>query len=281
MPKSQWPVIPPERGDDLHNLDMAANADLVLFMAGNQFMAMPDIVAAFQADHPEVKKIFYETLPPGLELNQILAGGAIFRGEELRVLPDIYTSVSQNAMDRLAKAGRINAGHYQLYLHNRLSLMVPAGNPAGITTVEDLGRKDVRISQPDPENEHIAFHIMDMYRQIGGNRLLNRIMKEKRAEGTTLMTVVHHRETPLRIVDHSVDVGPVWATEISHARVMGLPIDAVEPGEKFDQRERINYYVCRLKAARNRENAEKFLAFISSSKAQAIYESHGFISPLK
>ena len=105
MPKSQWPVIPPERGDDLHNLDMASNADLVLFMAGNQFMAMPDIVAAFQEDHPEVKRIFYETLPPGLELNQILSGGAIFRGEELRVLPDIYTSVSQNAMDRLANSG--------------------------------------------------------------------------------------------------------------------------------------------------------------------------------
>jgi ABC-type molybdate transport system substrate-binding protein len=281
MQNSQWPVIPPERGDDLHNLDMAGNADLVLFMAGNQFMAMPDIVTAFQEDHPEVEKIFYETLPPGLELNQIMAGGAIFRGEELRVFPDIYTSVSENAMDRLAEAGRIDAGRHKLYLHNRLSLMVPAGNPAGITTVADLGRKDVRISQPDPENEHIAFHIMDMYRQAGGAHLLNRIMKEKRAEGTTLMTVVHHRETPLRIAEHSVDVGPVWATEITHARAIGLPIDAVEPGEKFDQRERINYYVCRLKAARNPENAEKFLVFISSSRAQAIYESHGFVSPPK
>jgi ABC-type molybdate transport system substrate-binding protein len=220
-------------------------------------------------------------LPPGIELKQILAGGAIYRGEELLVLPDIYTSVNENAMDRLANSGLIEVSSHQLYLHNRLSLMVPEGNPAGITSVADLGREEVRISQPDPANEDIAFHIMDMYYQAGGDRLLKRIMEEKRAKGTTIMTVVHHRETPQRMVKRLADVGPVWATEINYARVRRLPIDSVEPGEKFDQRKRINYYVCRLNTARNPENAEKFLSFILSSKAQAIYSSYGFISPLK
>lgn len=281
MTNGHWPVIPPDRGDDLHYLEAAETADLVLFMAGNQFMTMADIVAAFREDHPEVEKIFYETLPPGLELKQILAGGAIYRGRELRVLPDIYTSVNENAMVQLAAAGFIDSGRHKRYLHNRLSLMVPAGNPAGIATVADLERQEVRISQPDPANEDIAFHIMDMYRQAGGDRLLNRIMEEKRANGTTIMTVVHHRETPLRMVERSADVGPVWATEINHARNLGLPVDAVEPGEQLDQRDRINYYVCRLKTAPNPENAEKFLAFILSAKAQAIYENHGFVSPIK
>ncbi|MGB8333276.1 MAG: hypothetical protein WCE56_02160, partial [Desulfobacterales bacterium] len=76
MPESEWPVIPPERGDDLHNLEAAETADLVLFMAGNQFMAMADIVATFREAHPEIGKIFYETLPPGMEFKQILSGGA-------------------------------------------------------------------------------------------------------------------------------------------------------------------------------------------------------------
>ena len=40
---------------------------------------------------------------------------------------------------------------------------------------------------------------MDMYRQAGGDGLVQRIMKEKREQGTTLYTVVHHRETPQRI----------------------------------------------------------------------------------
>jgi ABC-type molybdate transport system substrate-binding protein len=277
MAESKFPVIPPERGDDLHNLETAETADLVLFMAGNQFMAMADLIAAFRRAHPEIEKIFYETLPPGMELKQILAGGAVFRDRVLRVTPDVYSAVSEKAMQQLSDAGRIAPGDYRLYLHNRLSLMVPAGNPAGIAAITDLARSEVRISQPDPANEDIGYHIVDMYRQAGGERLVRRIMEEKRTAGTTLMTVVHHRETPQRIVGRTADVGPVWATEIHHARSLGLTIDEVQPGAALDQRDRINYYICQLKSAPHPENAQKFIAFILSSAAQAIYVRYGFI----
>ncbi|MBW2440761.1 MAG: hypothetical protein JRH12_09820 [Deltaproteobacteria bacterium] len=36
----QFPKIPSDRADDLHHLEYAHTADLVLFMAGNQFMDM-------------------------------------------------------------------------------------------------------------------------------------------------------------------------------------------------------------------------------------------------
>jgi len=211
-----------------------------------------------------------------MELEQILAGGAVFQDHMLQVTPDIYSAVSEDAMRRLADAGHLEPGEYRLYLHNRLSLMVPAGNPAGITAVGDLERPEIRISQPDPANEDIAHHILDMYRQAGGERLVVRIMDEKKAAGTTLMTVVHHRETPLRIAGGTVDVGPVWATEIHHARSLHLPIDEVQPGAVLDQRDRINYYICRLKTAPHPENAQRFLDFILSSAAQAIYARYGF-----
>ncbi len=277
MERKDLPVIPPDRGDDLHNLNLAVEADLVLFMAGNQFMAMPEIIAQFQQCHPEVKKIFYETLPPGLELKQILSGGAEFRGQVIDVAPDVYTSVNRKGMQVLESAGRIAPGAYALYLHNRLTLMVPEGNPAGIKTISDLGREDVRISQPDPANEDIAFHIVDMYRQAGGEQLVNRIMNVKRAEGTTILTIVHHRETPLRISKGTVDVGPVWATETIYAGSTGLKFDVIEPGEDLDQRENINYYICRLKNAPNPENAQKFINFITSPAAHEVYERYGFV----
>ena len=155
--QNRLPQIPQDRSDDLHNLEFADTADLVLFMAGNQFMVMEALLAEFQRQFPEVKKIFYETLPPGLALKQMLAGGAVFRGQALTVYPDIYTSVNLAAMQTLENAGHIETGGYQLYLHNRLTLIVPEGNPAGITAVSDLGRDEVRISQPDPQNEDIAF----------------------------------------------------------------------------------------------------------------------------
>jgi len=277
MNEKTFPLIPSDRSDDLHNLEISDSADLVLFMAGNQFMAMKEIISAFKKEYPYIKKIFYETLPPGLELKQILCHGAVFTDKVLDIYPDIYTSVNENAMKMLEQSGHINKKDYHLYLHNRLTLMVVKENPAGISSVKDLARDDIRISQPDPENEDIALLIMEMYRQAGGERLVHRIMEEKRSEGTTIFTVVHHRETPLRISKKTVDVGPVWATEVIHARSSGLAFDVIEPGEKLDQRDRTNYYVCKLKNAPHQDNAETFLDFITSSSAQKIYKKYGFL----
>jgi ABC-type molybdate transport system substrate-binding protein len=278
MEKTAIPVIPADRTDDLHNLDRVDEADLILFMAGNQFMVMAEIVAEFQKRCPDIANIYYETLPPGLELKQILSGGARFQDRVIDVYPDVYSSVSVDAMHRLASAGHIGSGDHHLYLHNRLSLMVAAGNPAGVNSVTDLGRDAIRISQPDPANEDIAFHIMDMYRQAGGDALVHRIMEEKRAAGTTIMTIVHHRETPLRIRKKTADVGPVWATEIINAKEAGLACDAIEPGKDYDQRDRINYYICRLQRAPHPENAQRFVEFILSPAAQRIYARFGFVA---
>lgn len=271
------PEIPAERAEDLYNFDLAAGAELVLFMAGNQFMVMPELIAAFQKEHPEVRNIYCETLPPGLELKQILAGGAVFRGKTVTVFPDVYSAVNIRAMRTLEEKGFIGAEDYFPFLHNRLTLMVPSGNPGRIESVTDLGEQDVRISQPDPDNEDIAHHIINMYREAGGENLVKRIMQEKVAAGTTLLTTVHHRETPVRINEKSVDVGPVWATEAVHAKRSGLDFEVVEPGRDLDQGDRISYYICRLKQGEHLENAEKFLYFIRSEPAQNIYIRHGFV----
>lgn len=268
------PVIPSNRGDDLHNPEYMDSADLVLFMAGNQFMVMDDLLYLFQKEYPKIKRIFYETLPPGLELKQILAGGAKFGDREIRVIPDVYTSVTEDAMKELFSKGFID--DYFVYLHNRIVLMVPQGNPANINTVNDLGRDNVRISQPGAM-EDITSYITDMYKGAGGESLVKRIMEEKRAEGTTILTIVHHRETPLRIKKGTVDVGPVWATEVINALREGLKVEAVEPSEGLDQRDKVNYFIARLKDSPNRENAGKFLNFMKSPQVQEIYKRFGFV----
>jgi molybdate transport system substrate-binding protein len=271
---SELPEIPINYREDLHNLEYLNEADLILFIAGNQFMVMEELLSAFQKRYPDIKKIFYETLPPGLELKQILAGGARFGNMEIRVIPDIYTAVSNEAMQELLKRGLIK--EYFVYLHNRIVLMVRKGNPAGIKGVKDLARDELRISQPGPL-EDITRYIIEMYKKAGGEEFVHRIMEEKRAEGTTIFTLVHHRETPLRIVKGTADVGPVWATEVIYAKNQGLPIDMVEVGEEFDQREKVNYFITILNNAPHPENAEKFLEFIKSSEAQEIYAKYGFV----
>ncbi|MDL1956332.1 MAG: substrate-binding domain-containing protein [Candidatus Desulfofervidus auxilii] len=275
--KEKFPIIPNNRADDIHNLEHLHEADLILYMAGNQFMVMEELLKAFKEMHPHIKHIFYETLPPGLELKQILAGGAVFQDKILPGIPDVYAAVNEKAMHKLEEAGLIEKDNYFVYLHNRIVLMVKEGNPLKINSVLDLARDEVRISQPNPELEDIGIHILNMYRDAGGETLVYRIMEEKRAEGTTIFTVVHHRETPLRLKKCTVDVGPVWATEVLTAKKFGLKVEMIEPGENLDQRHKVNYFIGRLKQSPHPENAEKFLEFIKTKTAQAIYEKYGFI----
>lgn len=278
MPRSDddLPVIPDDHSEDLHGLENAEVADLVVFMAGNQFMVMPDLMAAFQSRHPEVGRIFYETLPPKIELHQILAGGAVFRRRVIATPPDVYTSVSPKPVDALAKAGLVDPVQCFVYLHNRIALMVARGNPRGIRTVHDLGQTGVTISQPNPRYEDIAEHIVNMYRETGGEALVQRIMVDKQQAGETLLTTVHHRETPRRLMEGFADVGPVWATEIEHALREGLSLEGVEVGEELDQRRAVRYFACPIRSGRHPDHASAFLAFLRTDAAHRIFADFGF-----
>ncbi len=154
--------------------------------------------------------------------------------------------------------------------------MVREGNPKGIKGVQDLARDDVVVSQPGPM-EHIAAFIEEMYRAAGGEELLERILKEKQAAGTTIVTKVHHRETPKRILDGSADCSPCWATEAIHAKKSGLPLDMVEVGPGLDQSDKVLYFVTVLKGAPHPDAARHFFDFLFSDVARAIYSAHGFL----
>jgi len=271
---ANYPVIPPDMEDDLQGLEHLENSDLIIFMAGNQFMVMPRLIEVFQQKYPVVQKIFYETLPPGLELHQILAGGAFFRDKIIPGNPDVYTSVTEEAMLTLTRKGLIE--EYHPYLRNRIVLLVQKDNPKNIKSLDDLSRDDVRISQPG-HMENITDYIIKMYEEAGGKQLVNRIMEEKRAEGTTIYTIVHHRETPLRLQKGTVDVGPVWATEAEEAKRKGLKCEVVEVGSGLDQKDKVLYYVAQLKNGLNPENGKKFIQFLLSEEAKAIYREYGFI----
>jgi ABC-type molybdate transport system substrate-binding protein len=272
-----YPVIPQERGDDLRRMEQADRVGLILFMAGNQFMALPDLVDAFLRENPGAEPVAYETLPPGLELAQILAGGAWFGERLLTGRPDVYTAVSEEAMRTLIRKGLAFEGEPFVYLRNRLGIMVAAGNPKTVRGVRDLGREDVRVSQPDSAGEHIALFIEEMYRLAGGDELVRAVIRDKAARGTTLWTTVHHRQTPQRILEGSADAGPVWWTEILRAQGLGLALEGIDPGPGLDRREAIAYYAAGLRGSPNPENASRFLEFLRSPAAGDVFERHGFL----
>ena len=75
---------------DLHG--DSRNPQLVLFVGGNQYMVLPKLLSAFEAEHPTLHRVFYETLPPNALAQQIDSGSLTIGNLLISVRPDVYES---------------------------------------------------------------------------------------------------------------------------------------------------------------------------------------------
>ncbi len=313
------------------------SADLRLFMAGNQFVVMDLLVEAFSQQYPEHDEIFYVTIPPGKELNWILQGGVEVSAEgslagegfQLRIQPDVYTTVAEGHMSTLAAEGIIT--RYYTYAHNRLVLMAHADD-MGLVSMSPLSPEqfyDVMadfgnvISEPDILTQGIERHIWRMYTATtkvlygsGGPReladptaideldpnmfdpanlpgdpaeSLRRIVYFGKVNaGKTLLTAIHHLETPANILSGQARLGPVWGTEIQYQQdrlgnpdLVGVEIDGTGPdGRPLNQSENVNYLATITEGvmdSQHKQAALDWIAFLRSPTAQDILETAGFI----
>lgn len=256
---------------DLHG--NPANAQLVLFIGGNQFFVLPQLVAAFQRRHPELKgHIFYETLPPGILRRQIAANDTLTLGNlTLRVEPDVYEA-GLRAVRQMADSGHLTG--VVSYTTNDLEIMVRSGNPKHVASLRDLGRSDLRLSMPNPQWEGVAAQIQASLRKAGGDALEKAVYEDKVKSGATLLSEIHHRQTPIRIMNGTVDAGVTWASEVRFQQSIGNPIEGVPIPAALNTT--AIYAGGILKDAPHPAAAAAWLEFLRSPEAQAIYAQFGF-----
>ena len=261
------------------SIENSYTADLVMYLAGNQFMVMQELISDFQAKNPDIKTVYVETIPPGQILKgQLLKQGEI-EGQPTAMNPDIFASVNIGHLKKLHSNDLMK--QHIIYIHNKLELMIASGNPKGIKGPEDLARDDLVQSHPNPLTEGIfKFYGSEMLRDLG---LYEKVTggAECRScwavEGKTWFTSRHHRETPDRIEKGEADVGIVWTTEVVHARAEGRPIEGVPIAAPLNKLDKVNYAIGIMTNGRNPKNAARYLAYLGTDEAQSIYEKYGFI----
>ena len=257
---------------------MQQDANLVLWLAGNQFFAMDDVITAFQKQAPGTG-VGLITLPPGLILSAIEAGGWTYGGRHYPGLPDVYASVNLGHLQKLKKLGLMR--EFATYMHNEMLLLVAKGNPKKIRGIPDLKRSDILTSMPNPVNEGIM--------QFYGRKVLERhglwqhisAGKECFSCQTTAnnwFTAVHHRETPERILAGTSDTGIVWATEALEARRLGKNVDEVKLPAQDSLRDEVAYAIGALAAGSRQAAAALYLEFLATPEAQAAYARYGFVN---
>jgi molybdate transport system substrate-binding protein len=242
---------------------------LVVFFAGNQFMCIDDLIAAFKKTHPQYQRVFAETLPPGILAKQIIGGSITIGNMRITLKPDVYTA-GKNKIDQMPEY----FSKTEPYAYNRLAIMVQKGNPKNIQGLKDLGRADVRVSMPNPEWEGIGKRIEEAYVKAGTETLRKTIMEDKLKDSTTYLTQIHHRQTPMRIMYNQSDAAPVWYSEAFYQVMIKHPVDMVE----IPASENISatYVAGQLKNAPHAQAAKDFMDFLISPTAKAIYRKYGF-----
>jgi len=250
------------------------NPKLVLYVGGNYFFAMAPLIAHFEVEHPEYKgRIYWETIPPGLLIKQIEAGGTVTSGNMTwTVKADAY--FAGLAKVRQYVASGLLAAPALPYVVNTLTIMVPAGNPGHVQGLADLGAASIRLAMPNPAFEGIGRQIEASLRKAGGDALEKPVYNAKVADGTTILTRIHHRQTALFLMQGRADAGVTWLSEAIFQAQVGHPITrvAIPPAQNTTA----IYAGAMVKDAPHPAAARLWLAYIHSPQALTIFERFGF-----
>ena len=256
------------------------NPQLVVFFAGNQYMLVNRLMRAFSKAYPKYPRVVAFTMPPGRLITSINRGNGILIGNmRITLKPDILTAGHGSIM-RIQKKYNWFAST-EVYARNRLAIMVYKGNPKNVTGMKSLAQNDIQLCMPNPEWEGIAKHaIIPALKKTGGDALVNTIYKKKVNAGTTFLTHIHHRQTPVRIMERKCTAGVVWYTEAYfHAKIKHHPISIVTVPKQNNKV--VGYTAALMRSAPNAKAGRAFMKFLMGAESQKIYQQYGFMAPKK
>ncbi len=267
----QFTVPPVDNLADFHG--SPDQPRLVLYVAGNYYFALAPLVHAFEAAHPAYRgRLYWETIPPGLLQRQMQAGGTVTVGNMTwTVPPDVYMA-GLGRVRKMVRSGELKAPLVP-FVTNDLTIMVPKGNPGNIHGLADLARANLRLAMPNPAFEGIAKRIEKALVKAGGHKLLNAVYTTKVHAGTTLLTHIHHRQTPLWIMQGKVQGGVTWQSEARFQEMIGHPISNID----IPAADNVTavYAGAVVAHPKHPDAARLWLDFIHSPKALAILGRYG------
>lgn len=165
---------------------------------------------------------------------------------------DVFASADASHMKTVQDAGLV-MGSPQVFAHNRLEIVVAKGNPKGIHSLADLARPDLVVVLADPSVPAGKYALQSLAKA-------GVTVKPKSLElqVTAVLSKVALGEA---------DAGIVYVSDIvTSGKVDGIVIPDA-------QNVVADYYIARLS---QRSAADSFIAFVLSSKGQAILAGAGF-----
>lgn len=174
---------------------------------------------------------------------------------------DVYAAASPRYPEELFEAGLLEKP--EVFATNRLVLIVPASNPAGIEQVADLAQKGVKLII-GAEGVPIGDYTRKVLENMGASDVLANIVSEE----DDVKGVVG------KVSLEEADAGFVYATDVKpvadKVRTIELPAAA---------QARVEYEIAVVKSTDNRDAAEEFLARVLGEDGRRALGKAGFGLP--
>lgn len=222
--------------------------ELLVSAAASLTDAFAEVEAAFEAANPGVDVVLNLGSSSSLR-EQILEGAPV----------DVFASANTSNMDQVAEAGEVE-GEAQIFVHNLLQIAVPAGNPAGITGLDDFSNEDLLIGLCAEEVPCGSF----------GREAL---------EKAGVIPAIDTNEPDVRALVTKVEAGELDAGIVYLTDVLSTDgaVEGVEIPDEFNVI--AAYPIAALVNAPNPDGAAAFVEFVLSDVGQAILVGFGFSSP--
>ncbi len=212
----------------------------------------------------------FETANPGVTVTFNFAGSQALRTQIEEGAPaDVFASANKTEMDTLIAGARVAEGTSEIFLNNKLVVIVPSDNPAALEKLEDLAKSGIKIvfaAEEVPVGKYTRQALDQMNGQFGSD------FKEK-----VLANLVSNEDNVKQIVAKvqlgEADAGIVYTSDAVAApalKTIEIPAELNVIAE---------YPIAALTQSADIDLGNRFMAYVLSDAGQAILQKWGFAAP--
>jgi molybdate transport system substrate-binding protein len=234
---------------------------LTIFAASSLTAAFTDLGKAFEAAHPGATVQF--NFAGSQDLATQLTNGAP---------ADVFASANQKQLDVAVTAGRIDKGVSQIFVKNRLVVVVPTANPAKLAELKDLAKPGLKLVLAD-KSVPVGQYALDFLTKASKDTSFGATF-----QADVLKNVVSYEQNVKAVLTKvslgEADAGIVYTTDIT--------ADVKDKVTKLDIPDALNtvasYPIAVVKDSKNADLAKAFVDFVLSADGQAVLAKYGFIT---
>lgn len=229
------------------------------------------LAAASLADAFREVGPLFESAHPGVKVEFSFGGSNQLRTQLENGGPgDVFVSADRKQMDAASASRVVDPATVKVFVHNRLALIVPKENRAGIRTVADLARPGLKIVVADkavPAGNYTRLMLDQAARLAGmGPSVVQGIEANIVSREENVAAVV------AKIALNEADAGIAYASDAAGDNGAKLTVIALPP----ELEERAEYLAAVTGRSSDPALGAKFVEFLVSKEAGEILRKRGF-----